>query len=71
MTVDAICAKTKSAIGISRGVLLITKLFSAIIRTVQKNAMAIVIAKVIHILLNSKSSEVLPAKTRGTEKKRA
>ena len=68
---EMICERRKRSIGISSGVLWIEILFSRIILVPQARPTIIVRPKVSHILFNSKSSEVLPAKTSGTRKKRA
>ena len=63
------CARRKRRIGISRIVLLKIIFLAMIILETQKNPIRMAIIKVTHILLNSKSSEVFPAKTKGTRRK--
>ena len=57
--VEKICDKTKAKIGISRGVRFRTSLSDNIILVIQRKATKIVKIKTTHILLNSKSSNVV------------
>ena len=68
--VETRCEKRIKRIGISKSVLLKITFLRRIIFENHRKPMEIAIPKVSHILLNSKSSEVFPAKTRGIRRKR-
>lgn len=70
-SVAMIWESKNSAMGISRGVFWINTFFSTIILHIQAAAMIITYPKVSHILLNSKSSDVVLVKASGTVRKRA